>query len=46
MNLKNPFNNKKNSRNYLLKNGKLINIKEKKIENKDILLENKKRNQY
>jgi dihydroorotase len=42
MNLKNPFNNKKNSRNYLLKNGKLINIKEKKIENKDILLENKK----
>ena len=42
MNLKDPFDNKKNSKNYLLKNGKLINIKEKKIENKDILLENKK----
>ena len=42
MNLKDPFNNKKNSKNYLLKNGKLVNIKEKKIENKDILLENKK----
>ena len=42
MNLKNPFNNKKNSINYLLKNGKLINLKENKIEDKDLLLENKK----
>ena len=42
MNLKDPFNNKKNSMSYLLKNGKLINLKEKKIEDKDLLLENKK----
>ena len=42
MNLKVPFNNKKNSMSYLLKNGKLINLKEKKVEDKDLLLENKK----
>ena len=42
MNLKDPFNNKKNSISYLLKNGKLINLKEKKIEDKDLLLENRK----
>ena len=42
MNIKDPFSNKKNSMSYLLKNGKLINLKEKKIEDKDLLLENKK----
>ena len=42
MNLKDPFNNKKNPMSYLLKNGKLINIKEKRIQEMDLLLENKK----
>ncbi len=41
MNLQNPFNNKKNLKSYLLKNGKVIDPKTKKIDKKDILIENK-----
>ena len=41
MNKNNPFNNKRNLKSYLLKNGKVINPKTKKIEKKDVLIENK-----
>ena len=41
MNKNNPFNNKRNLKSYLLKNGKVINPKAKKIEKKDVLIENK-----
>jgi dihydroorotase len=41
MNLKDPFNNKRSSISYLLKNGSIINPNSKKIEKKDILIKNK-----
>ncbi len=41
MNLKGPFNNKKQSLSYLLKGGMVIDVVKKKIEKKDILIENK-----
>ena len=37
MNKNNPFNNKRNLKSYLLKNGKVINPKAKKIEKKMFL---------
>ncbi len=41
MNLKDPFNNKKQSPSYLLKGGMIIDVLKKKIEKKDVLIENK-----
>ncbi len=41
MNLKDPFNNRKQSPNYLLKNGFVIDPCKNKIEKKDILIKNK-----
>ena len=41
MNKNNPFNNKRNLKSYLLKNGKVINPKAKKNRKKDVLIENK-----
>ena len=38
MNKNNPFNNKRNLKSYLLKNGKVINPKTKKIEKKKMFL--------
>ncbi len=41
MNSKNPFNNKRLTKSYLLKNGNVIDLERKKIEKKDILIKNK-----
>ena len=40
--IKEPFNNKKANKSYLLKNGQLINLNDRKLEVKDLLIENKK----
>ncbi len=40
MNFKDPFNNKKTTVDYLLKGGSIINTSKKKIEKKDILIQN------
>ena len=41
MNLKNPFDNQKKSRSYLLRNGSVIDPQNKSIEKIDILIKNK-----